>query len=110
MATTGKQRFSLMEGLPEDEDKELAVLMEAAERLPATGAQEVIRNLLRAALGYERTGKSAYLENLAETALVTFRTRRDAENQEALDTPLSGSPAPDDTGTDVDEVLARYSV
>jgi hypothetical protein len=108
MATTDKQRFSLMEGLPPADDKELAVLMEAAGRLPAAGAREVIRNLLRAALGYERTGSHDYLESLADAALVTFRTRREAEDQEALDAPPSGPPVPSDDGTDVEEVLARY--
>ena len=110
MAITDKQRFSLMEGLPPADDKELAVLMEAVGRLPAAGAREVIRNLLRAALGYERSGNQAYLTTLSVTALVTFRTRRDAEDQKALDAPWSGPPAPGDDGTDVDEVLARYGM
>jgi hypothetical protein len=108
MAITDMQRFSLMKGLPPVDDKELAALMEAVGRLPVAGTQEVIRNLLRAALGYERTGSHAYLTNLANTALVTFRTRREAEDQKSLDAPPSGSPVSGDDGTDVDEVLARY--
>ncbi len=83
--------------------------MEAVSRLPQDGAEEVIRNLLRAALGYERTGREGYLTSLADAALVTFRTRRDAEDQKVLDA-VPASPASPEDAMDVDEVLARHGL
>jgi hypothetical protein len=78
------------------DDAELAALMEAVSRLPQDGAEEVIRNLLRAALGYERTGREGYLTSLADAALVTFRTRRDAEDQKVLDAVPASPASPED--------------
>jgi hypothetical protein len=109
MAITVKQRFSELEGVPDRDDPELAVLMEAAARLPEAGVQEVIANLLRAALGWERSGNPVILTSAAETALVTFRSRRDAEDQAALDARPDQSATPEDGGLDVDEMVARYS-
>lgn len=109
MTMTAKQQFSRIEGLPPGDDAELATLMEAVSRLPREGAEEVIRNLLRAALGYERTGREELLGSLADAALVTFRTRREAEDQKALDAPPSVPASPQDA-MDVDEVLARYDL
>jgi len=108
MAITVKQRFSELEGVPARDDPELVLLMQAAARLPEAGAQEVIANLLRAALGWERSGNPVILAAAAETTLVTFRTRRDAEDQAALDA-RPDQPAPSaDGGLDVAEMVARY--
>jgi hypothetical protein len=109
MTITANQQFSRMEGLPLRDYAELAALMEAVARLPRDSAEEVIRSLLRAALGYERTGREGYLTSLADAALVTFRTRRDAEDQKALDATPAGPASPEDA-MDVDEVLARYGL
>jgi hypothetical protein len=109
MTITANQQFSRMKGLPPRDDAELATLMEAVSRMPREGAEEVIRNLLRAALGYERTGREGYLTSLADAALVTFRTRREAEDQKALDAAPAGPASPEDA-MDVDEVLARYGL
>jgi hypothetical protein len=104
-----KRPFGQMAGLPARDDKELGPLMEAAARLPSAAAEEVIRSLLRAAVGYERTGDTRYLTCLAQDALVTFRLRRDPETGKALDAaPESPGDAAD--ATDVEEVLARHGL
>jgi hypothetical protein len=108
MQTTTSQRLTLMDGVPPRDDKELAVLMEAAGRLPAGHAQETIRTLLRASLGYERTGNAGILTGLADSALVSFRVRRNPDDQKVLDAePPDLDPA--DVGIGMDEMLARFS-
>jgi len=70
--------------------------MEAIERLPREGVNEVARCLLRAALGHERTGDAAYLTSLAEDTLFTMRLRSDPQCKGAFeDKPvkLASSPA-----------------
>jgi hypothetical protein len=44
--------------------------------LPRRGVDELVRSVLRAALGWERTGEVAYPIRLAEDMLVTVRLRR----------------------------------
>ena len=109
MTTTVERPFSQMEGLPPRDDPELISLMEAVVRMPRDGAEEVIRNLLRAALGLERTGREGYLASLADAALVTFRSRRDPEDQKVLDA-VPTSPADPADAADVSEVLARHGL
>lgn len=50
--------------------------MEAVVLLPRRGVDELVRSVLRAALGWERTGEVAYPVRLAEDMLVTVRLRR----------------------------------
>ena len=109
MTASLKQPFDQMAGLPARDDKELGPLMEAAARLPSAAAEEVIRSLLRAAVGYERTGDTRYLSCLAQDALVTFRLRRDPESGKALDAAPESPGDPADAA-DVEEVLARHGL
>jgi hypothetical protein len=109
MTSSPKQPFDQMTGLPTRDDKELEPLMEAAARLPSAAAEEVIRSLLRAAVGYERTGDVRYLTCLAQDALVTFRLRRDPETGKALDA-APASPGDPADAADVEEVLARHGL
>ena len=109
MTASLKQPFDQMAGLPARDDKELGPLMEAAARLPSAAAEEVIRSLLRAAVGYERTGDTRYLSCLAQDALVTFRLRRDPETGKALDAAPESPGDPADAA-DVEEVLARHGL
>lgn len=107
MSSSPKQPFADMPGLPAREDTELNELMATAGRLPRTALESIIRNLYRAALGYERTGNAEYLTCLAEDALVTMRLRSDPEYNRALnDAP--GKPARPDETLDLEEVLARH--
>jgi hypothetical protein len=109
MTASPKQPFDQMAGLPERDDKELGPLMEAAARLPQAAVDEVIRSLLRAAIGYERTENARYLTCLAQDALVTFRLRRDPETGKALDA-APASPSDPADAADVEEVLARLGL
>jgi hypothetical protein len=80
-----ERRFTVVDGLPPQDDAELTVLMEAVRRLPRDRADTVIESTLRCALGYQRTGNPEFLTRLTRSALVTFRARRDPENQKAPD-------------------------
>jgi hypothetical protein len=68
--------FDAMPGLPAKRDAEVAALMEAVGLLPRCSVDELVRSVLRAALGWERTGELAYPIRLAEDMLVTVRLRR----------------------------------
>ena len=68
--------FDAMPGLPPQMDSEVAALMEAVVLLPRRGVDELVRSVLRGALGWERTGEVAYPIRLAEDMLVTVRLRR----------------------------------
>lgn len=68
--------FDAMPGLPSQRDAEVAALMEAVVLLPRRGVDELVRSVLRSALGWERTGEVAYPIRLAEDMLVTVRLRR----------------------------------
>lgn len=78
-----KVPFDAMPGLPPQGDAEVESLMEAVVRLPRDGADEVVRCLLRAALGRERTGDLDYLSRLAEDMLFTVRLHRGHQCEEA---------------------------
>lgn len=99
-----KQAFSLMPGLPARDDGELRELMDVVTRLPRENADEIARDLLRAALGYKRTGDHSYLTCLAEDALVTIRLRRDPELDRAL-AEAPRKPAGPEGSVDVEEML-----
>jgi hypothetical protein len=104
MASTIKQAFDLMPGLPARDDAELAELMEVISRLPRGNVDEIARDLLRAALAHKRTGDPGYLACLAEDALVTIRLRRDPELDRAL-SEAPRKPAGPDGSIDVEEML-----
>ncbi len=104
MDTPVKLPFASMPGLPAREDPELAELMEVVMRLPRAAADETIRNLYRAALGYERTGDTALLACLTQDALVTVRLRRDPDNDEEL-LAAPDKPASTADTLDVEELL-----
>jgi hypothetical protein len=106
MEATVKQAFDLLPGLPGRDDAEVAELMEVIGRLPRENVEEVVRDLLRAAAGYQRSGDSSYLTGLAEDALVTIRLRSDPEVDRALrDAPRK--PAGPGGSVDVEEMLAE---
>lgn len=105
----GDPPFVAMEGLPPRDDPQLEALADTAARLPRAAADALIRNLYRAALGYERTGDPDYLTCLAADALVTMRLRRDPEYEKAL-TEAPARPAdPGDAG-DVEDMLAQWGL
>jgi hypothetical protein len=104
MDTPVKLPFASMPGLPVREDPELAELMAAVTRLPRVAADEVIRNLYRAALGYERTGDTAILTCFAQDALVTMRLRRDPDSDRELNA-APDKPASTAYTLDVEELL-----
>lgn len=79
--------FDAMPGLPARRDAEVAALMEAVVLLPRRGVDELVRSVLRAALGLERTGEVAYPIRLAEDMLVTVRLRRCLFPGESTDVP-----------------------
>jgi hypothetical protein len=85
-----KQAFSMLPGLPGRDDAELAALAALAGGLPAGGTAEVIRSLLRCALGQERTGDPACMATLAADVLVTLRLRGSPETARALDAARPG--------------------
>ena len=106
MEATVKQAFDLLPGLPGRDDAEVAELMEVVSRLPRENVEEVVRDLLRAAAGYQRSGDSSYLTGLAEDALVTLRLRSDPEVDRALrDAPRK--PAGPGGSVDVEAMLAE---
>lgn len=72
-------------GVPDRNDPELAVLMEAVRRMPHAVALAVIEGTLRRALGYERTSEPQILARHAACVLGTFRSRRNPEDQKVLD-------------------------
>ena len=104
MSAQVKLPFARMPGLPGWEDPELAEIMSVVMRLPRGAADEVIRNLFRAALGYERTGDSALLACLARDALVTMRLRRDPDSDREL-SEAPNKPASMADTLDVEELL-----
>jgi hypothetical protein len=104
MAATVKQGFDTMPGMPTRDDPELSELMGGITRLPRENADEIVRSLLRAALGYERSGETGYLTCLAEDALVTIRLRRDPEVDQALKNAPDRPAGPTQT-LDVEEML-----
>jgi hypothetical protein len=79
-----KLPFDALPGLPSDEDEDVIALMEAVERLPREGANEIARCLLRAALGYERAEDTRYLTCLAEDALFTMRLRSHPQTRDSF--------------------------
>lgn len=108
-AALTERRFTVLDGIPPQDDPELTALMEAVRRLPRDRADTEIESTLRCALGYQRTGNPEFLTSLASSAPTTFRVRRDPENQKALDAvPADPSPASD--ATDLDEVFARLGL
>jgi hypothetical protein len=109
MAINSEQRFTALDGLPPQDDPELARLMEAVRRMPRDRADTVIESLLMCALGYERTGSQEFLTGLASSALVTFRVRRDPEDQKTLDA-VRPDPGPAAEAADLDEVFARLGL
>jgi hypothetical protein len=104
MAATVKQGFDTMPGTPARDDPELSELVEGIIRLPRENVDEIVRSLLRAALGYERNGDTGYLTCLAEDALVTIRLRRDPEVDKALKNAPDKPAGPAHT-LDVEEML-----
>jgi hypothetical protein len=79
--------FDAMPGLPAQRDAEVEALMEAVVLLPRRGVDELMRSVLRAALGLERVGEVAYPIRLAEDMLVTVRLRRCLFPGEATEVP-----------------------
>ena len=107
MSPSPKQPFAEMPGLPAFADAELNELMATVSNLPRTALESIIRNVYRAALGYERTGDAGYLTCLAEDALVTMRLRSDPGYNKALEYE-PGKPAGPDETVDLEEMLARH--
>jgi hypothetical protein len=99
-----KLPFAGMPGLPRRDDPELEGLMAVVMRLPRAAADEAIRNLYRAAIGYERTGDSEILECFAQDALVTMRLRRDPDSDKEL-SAAPDKPASTADTLDVEELL-----
>jgi hypothetical protein len=79
--------FDAMPGLPAQRDAEVEALMKAVVLLPRRGVDELVRSVLRAALGWERMGEVAYPIRLAEDMLVTVRLRRCLFPREATEVP-----------------------
>jgi hypothetical protein len=104
MSKQAKQPFTAMTGLPPRDDAELEGLMAAAGRLPRATLEEIITNVFRASLAYERTGNTEFLTCLAEDALVTIRIRRDPESNKAFEDAPDKPGSPEDT-VDLEEVL-----
>jgi hypothetical protein len=104
-----RQRFTALDGIPPQDDPELAALMEAVRRLPRDRADTVIESMLMCALGYGRTGSQEFLTRLASNALVTFRVRRDPEDQKALDAARP-APGPAADAADLNEVFTRLGL
>ena len=101
-----KLPFDALPGLPSQVDEEVMALMEAVDRLPREGANQVARCLLRAALGYERAGDAGYLTCLAENILLTMRWRSHPKSKNAFDDKL-GIPARAEVAADLEETGAR---
>lgn len=110
MTRSPKQAFSQLAGLPAPDDPEVSALMEAVASLSREGADTLIRNLLRAAIGHERSGSAGYLATYAEDTLFTMRLRSDPQNKGAFDDAPPGSPARADELEDVQTVLARHGM
>lgn len=79
--------FDAIPGLPAQRDAEVEALMEAVVLLPRHGVDELVRSVLRAALGWERMGEAAYPIRLAEDMLVTVRLRRCLFPRETTEVP-----------------------
>lgn len=104
-----KQLFSRIDGVPGEDDPELAPLIEAVRRMPQQRQENVIIAVLRGVLGFERTGNEEILSTMAASVLVTFRSRRDPEDQKALDAPPR-TPGPIEESSDLDEVFERLGL
>jgi hypothetical protein len=85
MSRPPKMPFDALPGLPSQDDEEVIAFMEAIDRLPHEGANDVARCLLRAALGYERAGDVEYLTCLAENTLLAMRLRSHPQSKDAFD-------------------------
>jgi hypothetical protein len=110
MARSPRQAFNELAGLPPRDDPEVSALMEAVTRLSREGADTVIRNLLRAALGHERTGSEGYLTSYAEDTLFTMRIRSDPQCKDAFEDDQPARPARAEDLEDVETVLARHGM
>jgi hypothetical protein len=94
-----------LDGLPDREDPELTEMMGIVSRLPQGGMEEMVRNLLRAALAFKRTADPEFAVTLVEGALATMRVRRDPEDEKALNAPRK--PVPQKELISVDELVSR---
>lgn len=104
-------RWTVLDGLPAEDDPELTTLMEAVHRLPRDRADTVIESLLMCCLGFERTGNQEFMTRQATSALVGFRARRDPEDQKALDAAhLIPEPGPEEKGSDLDDMFRRLGL
>lgn len=110
MPRSPKQAFNELAGLPAKDDQEVSSLMEAVAGLPRQAADAVIRNLLRAALGYERAGDVRYLTYYAEDTLFTMRLRSDPQCKDSFDDAKPGTPAAAEELEDVEVALARHGL
>jgi hypothetical protein len=110
MARSPKQAFGQLDGLPARDDPEVSALMEVIAALPRQGADTLIRNLLRAALGHARSGNPDYLTSYAEDTLFTMRLRSDPQNKGAFDGDDRAGPARPEELEDIETVLARHGM
>lgn len=109
MSNQVKQAFADTPGLPPQDDAELSELMSTVTRIPREAIEEIVRNVFRAALGYERTGNNEFLTCVAHDGLVTIRLRRDPESDKALEDAPDKPGSPEDT-VDLEEVLRARSL
>jgi hypothetical protein len=109
MTRPAKQPFASLPGLPAADDPELLALMHGVGQLSRDGAETVIRNLLRSALGHERTGDGGYLTCLAEDSLFTFRLRSDPQREGQFE-DKPAKPARAEDLEDLEAVLARHGM
>ena len=79
--------FDAIPGLPAQRDAEVEALMETVVLLPRHGVDELVRSVLRAALGWERMREVEYPIRLAEDMLVTVRLRRCLFPRETTEVP-----------------------
>lgn len=79
------------------------------ERACPEATHDLLTNVYRAALTYERTGDPPYLTCLAADTLVTLRLHSDPEHAETV-TEAPGGPGDPASRVDVMEMLARYGL
>lgn len=96
-------------GFPHRQDRDVERAMSGVRRLPYSQVEEIVRNLYRAAIAYDRTQDPSHLRRLADDALATTHLREHTDIEKwLLDAPTSpGDPA---DANEVSDVLARLGV
>jgi hypothetical protein len=78
-----KLPFDAMSGLPSNDDKEVAALMDTLAHMPRDSVDGLAHCLLRAALARERSGEVTHLIRLAEDTLTTVRLQKYLPEEDA---------------------------